>query len=211
MSADEHVSRRDFFRLRFGGGSVESSSAVKPMAQLKASSADRPASSCRNVIPVIRPPGAINEPDFLDRCTSCGDCLRACPHDAIQSAPSRFRLAAGTPIINATTSPCRMCDDTPCISACQTEALASSPGIYPIGEARISTFDCIAHQTGFCTVCSEQCPVEGAIEIVDNRPHILRDRCTGCGVCHYVCPAPHNAIIIMPRPIETSPSDDSEC
>ena len=32
----------------------------------------------------------------------------------------------------------------------------------------------------------------------DHRPHIVEETCTGCGVCHFVCPAPENAVIIMP-------------
>jgi ferredoxin len=30
--------------------------------------------------PLLRPPGAIAEPDFLATCTRCGDCAKACPH-----------------------------------------------------------------------------------------------------------------------------------
>ena len=45
-------------------------------------------------------------------------------------------------------------------------------------------------------------------------PVIHGDRCTGCGVCHYVCPAPNKAIMIMPlpqRPVDTpAPSPPHE-
>ena len=35
----------------------------------------------------LRPPGAADELDFLDRCTKCGDCQDACPYDAIRHHP----------------------------------------------------------------------------------------------------------------------------
>ena len=35
--------------------------------------------------------------------------------------------------------------------------------------------------------------------MVNGRPVINRETCTGCGVCQYVCPAPYNAVLILPR------------
>src|SRR2546422_4692802 len=32
----------------------------------------------------LRPPGAVDETLFLDRCTRCGDCLPACPYGSIK-------------------------------------------------------------------------------------------------------------------------------
>lgn len=56
---------------------------------------------------------------FLDGCTRCDKCLQGCPHDAIVHAPDRLREAAGTPIIDPDQQPCMMCDDFPCIAACE--------------------------------------------------------------------------------------------
>lgn len=58
---------------------------------------------------------------------------------------------------------------------------------------------CLAYQHSFCTTCSERCPVEGAIVIEGGFPRVLADRCTGCEICHQVCPAPENAILLVPR------------
>jgi ferredoxin len=33
---------------------------------------------------LIRPPGALNEVDFLSRCIRCGECVRVCPNNALQ-------------------------------------------------------------------------------------------------------------------------------
>lgn len=155
-------------------------------------------------VPVLRPPGAVAEESFLQLCTRCNDCVTACPHDAIRLAPPRYKGAAGTPMIDPFAAPCHMCEDAPCISACETGALHPElPRI--IGAAHLQTYNCLAHNQSICTVCYERCPVEGAITLIENRPHIVAEQCNGCGVCHSVCPAPINAIMIMPLPNRPSP------
>ncbi|WP_236621280.1 4Fe-4S dicluster domain-containing protein [Rhodopirellula sallentina] len=148
-------------------------------------------------LPLHRPPGAIDEFQFLSGCTRCGDCITACPHDAIVKAPDRLGDVAGTPIIEADHSACMMCEDFPCIASCEPGVLIDS--ISPImGTARITEHLCLAHHSTLCTVCSERCPVEGAIVVTQGKPTVNENDCTGCGVCRYVCPAPENAILLMP-------------
>lgn len=67
---------------------------------------------------------------------------------------------------------------------------------------------CLAY-TSFCTVCAERCPVPAAMKVEKGIPMIMPDTCTGCGVCHDVCPAPTNAVLVIPRrrsPRFTQPS-----
>ena len=62
---------------------------------------------------------------------------------------------------------------------------------------------CLAHQGGFCSVCREHCPVEGAIVVSQGKPRIEPDLCTGCAKCQDACPAPRNAVFLVdavPRP-----------
>ena len=35
---------------------------------------------------LIRPPGSLDEPHFLDRCIRCGDCMKVCPNNALHPA-----------------------------------------------------------------------------------------------------------------------------
>lgn len=148
-------------------------------------------------IPVFRPPGAIVEQAFLKDCTRCGDCIKACPHDAIIQAPDRMRGVAGTPILDPDSQPCLMCADFPCIAACEPDVLSETlPKM--MGTARVTEHLCLAHHGTPCTVCSEHCPVKDAIAVSDGKPTIREDVCTGCGVCRHVCPAPENAILLMP-------------
>ena len=75
------------------------------------------------------------------------------------------------------------------------EALANTPQVAVI-QGRF----CLAYQRSFCSTCSERCPEEGAIVVEMGIPRIVADACTGCGICHSVCPAPRNAILIMKKP-----------
>ena len=174
--------------------------------------ADSPRSPAR-AFPLHRPPGAIAEAEFLAACTKCGECIEACPHDAIALSSSRLRVGARTPVIQPLGAPCRMCPDTPCIAACAPRALRKEQPLR-MAEARIQPWACLAHQGTFCSVCREQCPVPGAIEVEAGKPRIIESICTGCGVCQHVCPAPENAVLVMPLAerktiAKTQPGTDS--
>lgn len=206
MADARKPSRRDFLRAWLGaadGGGRHSPPALagSTPAVLGARSTSRPPHAApagrHALLPIHRPPGAVDEAAFLAGCTRCNDCIEACPVDAIRIAPNRFRHAAGTPMIDPYASPCVMCPDAPCISACKPGVLrADQPR--KMGVAYIERAACLAYTGSFCTVCSERCPVPGAITVADGRPTIRPEACTGCGVCAYVCPAPANAVVVMP-------------
>ena len=58
---------------------------------------------------------------------------------------------------------------------------------------------CLAYQGSFCSVCSERCPADGAITVELGKPRVNPDLCTGCRICHDVCPAPKNAVFLVAR------------
>lgn len=55
---------------------------------------------------------------------------------------------------------------------------------------------CLAYQGSVCFTCSERCPEEDAITLDKGIPTVHADICTGCGVCHDLCPAPRNAVLM---------------
>lgn len=149
------------------------------------------------LLPLLRPPGAIEEGAFLAACTRCDACIKACPPNALHRASPRLKDAAGTPFIDPTRSPCLMCDERHCVAACETGALLPElPSA--MGTARIDPTTCLAHQNSFCSTCGERCPVPGAIVVDAGRPRVDASTCVGCGVCQFFCPAPQNAIAILP-------------
>lgn len=212
--ASRALSRRELLRGAFlkgrGGQSEAPARLTVGQSEQPGSGQGRPPLRHR-AFPMIRPPGAVDEAEFLAGCTRCNACVEACPHDAIVLAPDRFRQAAGTPMIDPAQQPCLMCEDLPCAAACEPDVLrADLPRT--IAMANLLTYNCIAWQGGFCSVCSEHCPEPGALTMEQGKPVIHEDVCTGCGVCHHVCPAPTNAIAMMPlqsRPSGASPSEET--
>lgn len=206
---DRALSRRDLFTLRGLGAALRS--ATPPPASA-AGRGERPAVAAPIVsftspaargaparpLPVLRPPGAVDEATFLARCRpGCDACAVACPPKAIRPAPARLRQAAGTPVIDPREAACAACADAPCITACPTKALDPAASRV-MGQALLQRHDCLAWRGTTCTACVERCPVPGALRLEVGKPVVDPARCTGCGTCLQVCPAPSPAFIILP-------------
>lgn len=72
----------------------------------------------------LRPPGALNEADFLASCIKCGQCVQVCPVQAIKLADLSDGFGIGVPYIAARDQACDFsCDAVQCILACPTGAL----------------------------------------------------------------------------------------
>lgn len=208
MPEDPSISRRDLLRgrlIRALSAAAKSAESREKTLEVTKDRPSPPASPSKRdgltgrrfALPIHRPPGAVDEVSFQSGCTRCGECVAACPVGAIVLAPERFREAAGTPMIDLQTSACIMCADTPCIAACEPGVLRTDRS-KKMGVAWVQTMACLPYSGTACTLCSEKCPVPGAMEVVDGKPRIFEDVCTGCGVCSAVCPAPVNAILVMP-------------
>ncbi len=154
-------------------------------------------------VPVLRPPGAISEKAFLNACTRCEKCIHACPKDAIQKAPKKFGfLIHNTPYIDAMRTPCVMCTDLPCISACPDKALLPVQELTDVsmGYAILDKKKCQAYGETFCQQCVIDCPVPGAIDQVNDKPIIDKNICTGCGVCMRSCSTVNIPLAIKIKP-----------
>lgn len=148
------------------------------------------------MLPVHRPPGAVSEQQFLELCSRCGDCQKVCPHQAIECLEHRFPHLRGTPIIRPSEAPCHLCSERPCQKACATGAL-NGQSSQKMGQAHINPLECLAWQRSTCTTCHERCPVSETITLDElSRPSISSEKCLGCGICQFSCPAPRNAIAI---------------
>jgi Pyruvate/2-oxoacid:ferredoxin oxidoreductase delta subunit len=74
--------------------------------------------------------------------------------------------------------------------------------VAPLAEgkriAKVQPFSCLNAMGSFCSTCVERCPVPGAIRAEGRRVLVAAEACTGCGICADVCPAPGNAILLVP-------------
>jgi MauM/NapG family ferredoxin protein len=156
---------------------------------------------------VLRPPGALPEEDFLARCVRCGECAALCPTGTIR--PLWFASGAiglFSPAIDPVAAPCDpRC--TTCGEACPTRALlpldrTARPLARP-GVAVVIRKTCLAWEDKKkCLVCDEVCPFD-AVVLKDEPgnpiqvPHVVAERCAGCGYCEYHCPARPDAMELL--------------
>lgn len=82
----------------------------------------------------LRPPGALDEKDFLASCIKCGQCVQVCPVQAIKLADLVDGFGVGVPYIEAREQACDFsCDAVQCILACPTGALVyEKPAFLPV-------------------------------------------------------------------------------
>lgn len=165
---------------------------------------------------LIRPPGALPEKEFLNRCVRCGECMKVCLTNAIH--PSLFEAGLEglwTPILIPPYSYCEYyC--TLCGQVCPTGAIKRlSPeekANIKIGTAFIDKGRCIPYAIGLsCVMCEEVCPLpKKAIFFVERetvnhkgkkvlvkQPQVDPDLCIGCGICSYKCPVAHRPAIYV--------------
>tara|TARA_B100000959_G_C14935645_1_gene605621 strand:- start:1055 stop:1600 length:546 start_codon:yes stop_codon:yes gene_type:complete len=143
----------------------------------------------------IRPPFALPENDFIKTCTKCNECLKACPHNIL------FKLRDSTPAMDLSTKGCHMCDDWPCVIACEPAALlrdAENPEKLPeIAIVTINEVTCLPYSGPECGACAHVCPVPNALTWKNGiKPAIDPELCTGCALCREACIVEPKAINI---------------
>jgi polyferredoxin len=180
----------------------------------------------------IRPPGTVEESEFLERCIKCDQCINVCPTNVLQ--PST--LAEGgieglwTPVMNFSVGFCQL-NCTLCSEVCPTGAIQKisleeklgvedheEDGPISLGTAFFNRGRCLpwAMETP-CVVCEEVCPTSPkAIGTYDveverwdgqkvtlNRPYMRPELCIGCGICEHECPVVDDAAVYVTAVGET--------
>jgi ferredoxin-type protein NapG len=154
----------------------------------------------RNVPPRRRPPGAISEILFQSACTRCGKCAESCPHDSIFTYSTGSGIDSGTPVMLPDQRACRMCERFPCASACPSGALlAPKSATWSLGTVFVEEESCIAFQGPECGACAGLCPDgSDALKMLNRKPMVITDDCSGCGLCIEACPCSPSAIRLEP-------------
>ncbi len=166
---------------------------------------------------LLRPPGALEETDFLSRCIRCGECMKVCPNDALHPALTEAGLEGlWTPVliprIGYCETSCSLCSQV-CPTGAIWEITAKEKGwseevaggAKPIrlGTAFYDRGRCLPWAMATdCIVCEEWCPTSPKAiylrpaEVIDavgnakqvKQPYLDPSRCVGCGACEYACP-----------------------
>jgi len=151
---------------------------------------------------LIRPPGSLPEERFVSACTGCGECLKVCPNNALQSTFLEAGLAGlYTPRLVPRIGYCEeFCNF--CGRVCPTEAVRpvtlEEKRLIQMGIAHINKTRCIAWDTDkLCLVCNEQCSYQAIIGDDKKRPIVKEEKCTGCGICENKCPVDGEAAIVV--------------
>ncbi|HJW25289.1 MAG TPA: ferredoxin-type protein NapF [Rhodocyclaceae bacterium] len=131
----------------------------------------------------LRPPWALPEAIFSDRCSRCGDCTGTCPQGILKLDEG------GYPIVDFSRGECTFC--TACLGACRTGALVR--GEMPWRLTPAVSQACLPRSGIECRSCEDACPAS-AIRFVPRLggpalPAVDGERCTGCGACVAPCPA----------------------
>lgn len=134
--------------------------------------------------PQLRPPWAIAEESFEQRCTRCGDCLSVCPTRILRPG------AGGFPVVEFSLGECSFCGE--CVSACVPGALKRIPEQIPWQMSALIGDRCVARSGVECRVCGEVCdaraigfrPRIGGVAL----PELDVLACTACGACISTCP-----------------------
>lgn len=163
----------------------------------------------------IRPPGALDEFNFLERCIRCAECMKVCPNHALH--PSFAEAGAEglwTPVMVARIGYCEP-GCVLCGQVCPTGAIweftlkekgwtgGASASPIRLGTAFYDRGRCLPWAMATeCIVCEEWCPTTPKAiylrpaEVVDRggetrpvrQPYVDPSLCVGCGACEHTCP-----------------------
>jgi MauM/NapG family ferredoxin protein len=171
---------------------------------------------------LIRPPGALIEEEFLNRCIRCGECIKVCPGNGLH--PILFEAGLyeiGTPCLFPRIGYCEY-NCNLCGKVCSTGAIKNlteeEKKKVVIGTAIFDNNLCLPLSLGInCVVCEEMCPVPSkAIKFIKEKvtsqdggqkevlkPYVVIKECIGCGICETKCPLPGEAGIHVQPPLKT--------
>jgi MauM/NapG family ferredoxin protein len=171
---------------------------------------------------MIRPPGA-TATDFYSLCIRCGACVRVCPTQGLQvslfeGGVQNVLTPRLVPRLGYCSFNCNACGQV-----CPTGAIPplglEEKQKASIGLARIDQGRCLPWAYDIpCIVCEEVCPIADKaiwleeVEAIDGqgeavilqRPRVIKDLCTGCGICEYQCPMGGESAVRVYAPTEVS-------
>jgi len=138
---------------------------------------------------VIRPPGCVEEREFLERCIKCGQCIRVCPTNVLQPAMLEADIeGVWTPVMNFRMGFCQL-NCTACGQVCPTGAIQQlsieqklglgpykKDGPVKLGTAHYDLGRCLPWAKNIpCVVCEEVCPTSPKAIHTEYKKFLIRN------------------------------------
>ncbi|UCG31808.1 MAG: 4Fe-4S dicluster domain-containing protein, partial [Phycisphaerales bacterium] len=138
---------------------------------------------------VIRPPGTVEELEFLERCIKCDQCVRVCPTNVLQPAGMEAGVeGVWTPVMNFRMGHCQL-NCTACGQVCPTGAIQrisleeklglgefTARGPIRLGTAHFDVGRCLPYSKNIpCVVCEEVCPTSPKAIHTERMQRLVRD------------------------------------
>ena len=175
------------------------------------------------------------EPEFLERCIKCDQCIRVCPTNVLQPAMMESGIEGiWTPVMNMRMGYCEL-NCTLCGQVCPTGAIQKISIEQKLGLREFADLGAVKTGTAFydrgrclpwamdtpCVVCEEVCPTSPKaiysreVEVTTRYAETIRLRqpyvdpvvCIGCGICEYECPVRDQRAIRVTAVGETRSTD----
>ena len=174
----------------------------------------------------IRPPGSVEESEFLERCIKCDQCINVCPTNVLQPSGLEQGGLEGlwTPVMDFSVGFCQL-NCTLCSEVCPTGAIQKvsveqklglhdyeENGPIRLGTAFFARGRCLPWSMETpCVVCEEVCPTSpkaigtydeeitrwDGTKVTLNKPYIRPELCIGCGICEHECPVIDDAAVYV--------------
>lgn len=155
----------------------------------------------------LTPPGSMSASNMSEHCVGCQLCVAQCPNGVLR--PSSDPMHFMQPTMSYDRGACRP-ECTHCSQVCPAGAIkpitVDEKSSIQIGHAVWRKKYCVVVTDQVqCGNCARHCP-SGAIQMVPSDPAddtsakipvVNVEKCIGCGMCEYVCPARPNTGIYV--------------
>ena len=151
---------------------------------------------------LIRPPGALDERHFLQRCIRCGECMKVCPNNALHPALAEGGLEAlWTPVLVPRVGYCEP-SCVLCGQVCPTGAIWEITEAEKVGSAgaTASTPDAPREEATGPTTPGRRdarAPIKIGTAFYDLGRCLPWSMATDCIVCEEWCPTSPKAIVLL--------------